>query len=354
MTALHLAPGAMAALAAALLFGASTPVAKLLVGEIQPWMLAAILYLGSGIGLLLIRLAVRGPRARSPEAASLAGRDWLWLGGAILFGGVIGPVLLMFGLAETPAATASLLLNLEGVTTAIIAWVLFRENVDRRIAGGMAAIVAGAAMLSWQGSATFLGLLGPLAIAGACLAWGIDNNLTRKVSLSDAVQIAMLKGLVAGAVNLVLALAQGLPLPTLPLALAAGFVGLLGYGLSLVLFVIALRSLGTARTGAYFSTAPFAGAVIGVVAVGEAITGALVVAGLLMAVGVWLHLTERHEHEHEHEPMEHTHRHRHDAHHWHAHGADDPPGEPHTHRHAHGRLRHVHPHYPDAHHRHSH
>jgi drug/metabolite transporter (DMT)-like permease len=339
---------AMALLSAAL-FGASTPLAKMLVGTIDPWMLAALLYLGSGIGLLVVR-TVR----RARMEASVAGKDWLWLGGAILSGGVIGPVLLMVGLLSTPAASASLLLNLEGVLTAVLAWFAFRENFDRRIAAGMLAIVLGAALLSWQGSWSMRDAMGPLCIALACLAWAVDNNLTRRVSLSDPVEIAMLKGLIAGSVNLGLALALGAALPAAGGLLAAGAVGFLGYGMSLVLFVISLRHLGTARTGAYYSTAPFVGALIAIAALGEPVTAQLVLAGLLMAVGVYLHLTERHDHEHEHAALTHEHRHRHDAHHQHPHAADDPPGEPHTHRHVHVALRHRHPHYPDAHHRHGH
>ena len=171
-------------------------------------------------------------------------------------------------------------------------------------------------MLSWQGEATVTGVLGPMAVVGACLAWAIDNNLTRKVSLSDPVQIAMLKGLVAGVVNLSLAVLIGTAMPTSYRAIAAAaLLGFVGYGLSLVLFVLALREIGTARTGAYYSTAPFIGAMIAFIALGEPVTPALVISGLLMAVGVWLHLTERHEHEHDHEPLTHTHNHVHDAHH---------------------------------------
>jgi drug/metabolite transporter (DMT)-like permease len=345
--------GATMALLSAALFGASTPLAKALLGQIDPWMLAALLYLGSGIGLAAIRTLQRW---RSPTAAEapISGSGWLWFGGAILFGGVIGPVLLMVGLTRTPAASASLLLNLEGVLTALVAWFVFRENFDRRIATGMLAIAAGAVVLSWEGDLSFGTLVGPLAIIGACMAWAIDNNLTRKVSLSDPVQVAMLKGLIAGTVNLLLALSLGAAVPAMAAILTAGAVGLLGYGMSLVLFVVALRHLGTARTGAYYSTAPFVGAVIAVVWLGEPVTMQLIVAGVLMGVGVWFHLTERHEHEHEHAAIGHEHRHVHDDHHGHDHGSEDPAGEPHTHWHSHVTLRHRHAHYPDAHHRHGH
>jgi drug/metabolite transporter (DMT)-like permease len=261
----------------------------------------------------------------------------------------------MAGLARSSAATASLLLNLEGVFTALLAWFLFRENFDRRIALGMAAIVAGGLTLSAGGGApTAGGLLGPLAIAGACLAWAIDNNLTRRISQADPVQIAMLKGSVAGAVNVAIALARGSSGPG-PASLAlAGVVGFVGYGLSLVLFVLALRHLGTARTGAYFSLAPFFGGILAVLVLHEAVTPRLLVAGALMALGVYLHLTERHEHEHEHEELAHEHRHIHDEHHQHVHDGSEPPGEPHSHWHVHQPMRHSHPHYPDVHHRHTH
>jgi drug/metabolite transporter (DMT)-like permease len=346
-------PGVPLALVSAALFGASTPFAKLLIGGgISPWLLAGLLYLGSGIGLSLYWLARRWTGAASAEAP-LRRVDLFWLVLVILSGGVIGPVLLMIGLARTPASSAALLLNLEGLATMAIAWVVFRENVDRRLLFGAAAILIGALILSWSGGAAPVGW-GALFIAGACLAWGIDNNLTRRLSASDPVQIAAAKGLAAGAVNLALAIAGGAVLPSaLPLA-GAALVGLLGYGVSLVLFVLALRHLGSARTGAYFSTAPFIGATLAVALFGEPLTLRLGIAALLMGVGLYLHLAERHEHEHAHEAMEHEHRHVHDEHHRHEHTADDPPGEPHTHRHRHEPLVHSHPHYPDLHHRHGH
>lgn len=338
------------ALASAALFGASTPLAKLLVGEVQPLALAGLLYLGSGIGLLAWFLL----RKRDERATNLSRADLPWLAGAILAGGVVGPALLMYGLTRTDGATASLLLNLEAVLTASIAWIVFRENVDRRVFLGMAAIVAGGAVLSWDEMPRAGGLAGPLLIAGACLAWAIDNNLTRRVSGGDAVTIAGLKGLVAGAVNLSLALFQGASLPGPGILASAAAVGLFGYGISLVLFVVALRNLGTARTGAYFSVAPFFGAALAVLVLRESPSVAFWIAAALMALGVWLHLTERHEHEHLHQPMEHTHPHVHDEHHQHGHGFAWDGGEPHSHPHRHRSLAHSHPHYPDLHHRHDH
>ena len=280
-------PGVLAALLAAVLFGAGTPLAKSLLDTVSPWLLAGLLYLGSGLGLTLYRAVSGAPRVRLPPG------DWIWFAGAILAGGVVGPVLLMIGLTNMPASGASLLLNSEGVFTALLAWFAFKENVDRRIALGMAAIVAGAAVLSWPDDARFAGVWPALAVLGACLAWGIDNNLTRKVSLTDATWIASMKGLVAGSVNLALALVLGATLPPWPNIAGAMLLGLFAYGVSLSLFVVGLRHLGTARTGAYFSAAPFLGAAIAV-AMGEPVTPALLVAGALMALGLWLHLTEHH------------------------------------------------------------
>lgn len=348
-------PGAPLAIGSAALFGASTPLAKALLGaNVDPWLLAGLLYLGSGLGLAVVHLW-RRRWGQGAQEVPLRRGDWPWMALVVLSGGVAGPVLLMLGLSTTSASSGALLLNLEGLATMAIAWLVFRENVDRRLLLGAGAILAGAVLLSWQGEAG-LGGLGPgaLLIAAACLAWGIDNNLTRKISASDPVQIAMVKGLAAGGVNLALALARGSELPAPGLVAAAGVVGFLGYGVSLVLFVLALRSLGTARTGAYFSTAPFIGALLAVGMFGEPVTLLLLAAAALMGFGLYLHLVERHDHEHVHEPMEHEHPHVHDAHHQHAHGDGDPTGEPHTHRHRHGRLVHRHGHYPDLHHRHDH
>jgi drug/metabolite transporter (DMT)-like permease len=345
--------GVVYALAAAALFGASTPFAKFLVGTVNPLVLAGLLYLGSGVGLTTWRWVSRLWKTVSPEA-SLGRADVPWFAGAILAGGVAAPVLLMVGLVRTPAATASLLLNLEGVLTALLAWFVFRENLDRRIALGMACITAGGVVLSWAGRPAVGVPWGPLAIAGACLAWAADNNLTRKVSAGDPITIASLKGLIAGVVNLTVAAAAGATWPAPMTALAAGAVGLLGYGVSLTFFVLALRHLGTARTGAYFSTAPFVGAAVSLVMFRDALSPGLLAAGVLMGVGVWLHLTERHEYEHEHEEMFHDHRHVHDEHHQHEHDGTEPPGEPHSHPHHHPPMRHSHPHYPDIHHRHDH
>ncbi|GLS43553.1 DMT family transporter [Methylobacterium brachythecii] len=346
----HLWPGVPLALSSAVLFGASAPFAKLLLGDVSPQLLAGLLYLGAGIGLSLVHggRAILGIPA---QEAPLRRHDVPWLVAVVLFGGFAGPLLLMLGLARTSATTGSLLLNLEGLATMLIAWLACRENVDRRLMLGAFAILAGAAVLSWSGTGVRLDS-GAILIAAACLAWGIDNNLTRKLSSADPVVTAAIKGLAAGGMNVTLALLLGAAVPS-PMTLgAAAVVGFLGVGVSLVLFMLALRHLGTARTGAYFSLAPFIGAVIAVALLHESVTIQIIVAGAFMGLGLWLHLAERHEHEHTHEVMEHEHVHVHDEHHQHEH--DGPVTEPHSHRHRHQTLRHAHPHYPDLHHQHGH
>lgn len=342
------------ALASAALFGFSTPAAKQLLGSIDPVVLAGLLYCGAGIGISILRRLLPAIRNSASREVSLQRKDVPWLGGAIVAGGIAGPILLMAGLARTDATTASLYLTLEGAATALMAWFVFHENFDSRIALGMGLLVSGAAILAWSGTPTLGGTAGPLLIVGACIMWGLDNNLTRKVSLSDPLQIVEIKGLVAGPVILALGIWAGGSLPSLSSTLMGMSVGFVGYGLSLVLFVIALRHLGTARTSAYFATAPFLGALAAVFTLSEPVTFQLLAGGIVMAAGVWLHLMERHEHEHLHEPMSHSHPHTHDEHHRHSHDGSEPSGEPHTHFHKHERLRHTHPHVPDMHHVHHH
>lgn len=350
--------GPIFAILAAILFGASTPLAKLLLRDVSPTLLAGLLYLGSGIGLGAWTLAQRRRPTTNAEAR-LSRRDLPWLALVVLFGGVLGPLLLMWGLARTPASTSSLLLNLEGVLTALLAWFVFRENFDRRIALGMLAIVAGGVLLSWGGSPQLDGhrfdeFIGPLAICGACLAWALDNNLTRKISAANPVQIAAVKGLVAGTTNVAIGLALGSALPGGGVIALAGALGLASYGISLVHFILGLRHLGSARTGAYFSSAPFVGAVLSIAVLGEPITPLLLAAAALMALGLWLHLTERHCHEHEHSYLEHEHWHEHDEHHQHDHPPGIDPRGPHSHPHVHLPMKHTHAHYPDIHHQHGH
>lgn len=347
--------GVIYALLAAILFGASTPFAKTFIAHVAPVVLAGLLYLGSGIGLL-IWYVIRKIMSRnvSQQVTGLTRADLPWLGAAIVSGGIAGPVLLMTGLALTPASSASLLLNMEGVLTAMLAWFVFKENFDRRIFIGMILIVCAGILLSWE-QVPVLGMpWGAIAILAACLCWAMDNNFTRQISAGDAVEIAGIKGLVSGIVNLSIGVGLGFSLPDIRTILTTGVIGFSGYGLSLVLFVLALRHLGTARTGAYFSAAPFAGAVLSLIVLGESPSMLFWFAALLMGIGIYLHLTEHHSHWHEHEPMEHAHSHTHDSHHQHAHDEPWDGQEPHTHTHEHEPMKHKHPHYPDIHHRHSH
>lgn len=339
------------ALAAAALFGAGVPFAKLLLGEISPLLLAGLLYFGSGLGLAIFWIA-RGIGNHLVEAR-LAANDWASLAGAIFAGGIIAPVLLLWGLSGSGAADASLLLNFEGVITTLVAAVLFREAIGARVWIAAFIMLAGGFVLAYDPRAPVAISPQALAIVGACLCWAVDNNLTRKISGTDPLVIAMCKGLAAGCFNLGLGYVLGWNLPnagTMANALALGFCA---YGVSLVLFIYALRHLGAARAGAHFSTAPFIGAALAVPLLGEAITPALIAATALMAIATWLVLTESHDHEHEHAHLVHTHRHIHDEHHQHAHRADYP-GEPHVHEHVHIEMKHSHPHAPDIHHRHEH
>jgi drug/metabolite transporter (DMT)-like permease len=342
---------ALLALMAAALFGASTPFAKLLLDQVSPVLLAGLLYLGSGLGLAVLRL-LRPAGAASREAA-LKFSDWGWLAGAILAGGILAPLALLWGLAGIAATDASMLLNFEGVITALVAALVFREAVGGRVWLAAAAMLAGGCVLAYDPAARFALSPAALGIVAACFGWAIDNNLTRRIAGADPVVIAMTKGLVAGGFNTSLGLALGGLLPPAPVIAGTLVLGFLSYGVSLVLFVYALRHLGSARAGAHFSTAPFIGAALAVPLLGEPVTAAFVAATLLMAIATWLVLTESHGHPHVHERMTHAHRHVHDEHHQHAHRGDEGP-EPHAHLHTHEPLTHTHAHLPDLHHRHGH
>lgn len=341
------------ALLAAALFGASAPLSKLLLAGLGPFSLAALLYLGSGGGLLAwsrIRLALSPGRRRE---APLAGLDFLWLAGAVASGGVAAPVLLLWGLSGIDASQASLLLSTEGVLTVLIAAAVFREHVGRRIWGGAALMLAAGALLAYSPGATWGVSPHALAIVAACALWGLDNNLTRPISGGDPVTIAMIKGLAAGATNLLLARWVGEPAPSWAFAAPALALGSLAYGASLLLYILALRHLGSARAAAHFGAAPFIGAALSALILREPVTLALAAACALMLAATWLTLSERHAHDHVHEPMEHAHLHVHDEHHQHAHAPGDGPA-PHAHAHRHERLAHAHAHLPDLHHRHGH
>lgn len=348
--------GVIYALFASVLFGMTTPFSKGLLNQISPILLAGLFYLGSGLGLSLYRLAARTIQSELPSVSqrSLGARDWKFLIGAIAAGGVVAPAMLMTGLSTIPASTASLFLNIEGVFTALLAWFFFKEDYDARIFAGMLAIVTGGAVLSFNTNNQFLPTSGVLLVLGACLGWALDNNLTRKIAHSDPTQVAGYKGLAAGLVNTALALVAGARLPAIPELLASLTIGFLGYGVSLSLYVLALRHIGAARTGAYFAMAPFIGAVVSLLIFREALSIQLLLAGGLMGLGLWLHLTEHHSHKHAHQEIQHEHEHVHDEHQQHEHGPDDPPGEPHVHAHMHDRIVQEHPHFPDEHHMHPH
>jgi drug/metabolite transporter (DMT)-like permease len=343
--------GIAAALTSAVLFGATTPLAARLLQDASPLLVAGLLYLGSGLGLSAMRLVQDG-RLRG---SGLTRSDWRWLLVATAVGGIAAPAFLMWGLSRSDAATASLLLNLEAVFTAVLAWLAFGEATSRRVVLGFLAIFMASALLAWPSRmvapSRTAGLLGVVA---ACLCWGIDNNVTRKISGADARAIAGIKGLVAGITNTALALSLTARIPDALHLAGILTLGFLGYGLSLVLFIVALRHLGTARTSAYFSTGPFFGALLAVAFYAEPVSATFCAAAGLMAIGVCLHVFEHHEHEHAHEAETHTHVHRHDEHHRHEHAQPWDGSEPHSHEHHHEPLRHRHAHFPDIHHTHRH
>jgi drug/metabolite transporter (DMT)-like permease len=349
-----MAPGTrtpiLLALTAAALFGASVPLAQLLLGAVQPVMLAALLYIGGGTAVVGARLV----RGRSTGESPLARRDLPWLAGTMLAGGFLAPVLLMVSLTLTPAATASLLLNAEAVATALIAAAFFAEGIGRRVWAAIGVITAAGTVLSFDPDG-HLGLsLGALGVLGACALWGLDNNCSRQISSKDPFAIGTVKGLGAGLLSLPLALALGEAVPPLEVALPALLLGAACYGASMICFILALRSLGAARTAGVFGLAPFIGAGLALLIAPVVPGWQFLVALPLMAAGALLIAREEHAHEHRHEPVTHAHRHRHDdPHHRHVHeeGGDV---EVHAHVHVHDMLEHAHAHTPDIHHRHRH
>jgi drug/metabolite transporter (DMT)-like permease len=342
------ATGVACGLAAAALFGASTPLAKRLLGDVEPLVLAALLYLGAALGL-----AVLGPmtrRIRAHESPLGAADLWPMLGVTVA-GGVVAPLCMLWGLGRVSGVTASLLLNLEAPFTIAVAVLAFREHLGRRTLVAALLVVAGAVAVGSGPGPVRGDPLGVLAIAAACLVWALDNNLSQRLSARDPIAVARMKGLGAGSGMLAIALIAGFDLPPPGVAVAALAVGTVSYGLSLALDVVALRELGAAREAAIFATSPFAGALAAVPLLGEPWTATHLGAAALMASGVALLVGETHGHLHTHDPLGHDHAHVHDEHHRHAHPT---PVERHAHVHRHEPITHTHPHVPDVHHRHRH
>lgn len=342
-----------AALVAALFFGCITPGSKFLAKELPPQSMAGLLYVFAGIGLfgiLLLRKNIFASYARVQR------KDVKWFVLATVFGGILGPAFLTYGISHIRGSTASLLLNLEAVFTSMIAWFIFKEHFEKKIVYGMLLIILGCLTLSLNSkvSAGTDTLLGFTLISFACLSWGIDNNVTRSISHLDPVLIASFKGLIAGSSNLFLGYLIGERLLWNVEIFQVGLLGFLGIGISLVAFIVSLGSIGTSRTGAIFSTAPFIGSMLSIAFLGETLTMPFAIALLLMAGGVWFHLSEDHGHIHTHNPLEHSHEHDHDDHHQHEHSESDPLGKPHIHHHVHSQMTHQHPHFPDIHHQHEH
>jgi len=341
-------------LLAAVLFGISAPLSKLILDGVDPIILAGLLYLGAGASLGLLLLLSRA-FGRADREARLERRDFPWLLGAILSGGVAGPILLLLGLQRTPASTTSLLLNFEVVATGLIAFALFRESVGRRAWWAIAAIAIGGALLSFDSSGGWGVSPGALLVLGACLAWGFDNNFTGRISLKDPKRIVAIKGLAAGSFSLLLGLALGRSLPTIEGAVWALALGSVSYGASIALFVQSLRRVGAARTGALFGIAPFVGVALSLIIFRQLPQLTFFLSLPLMVLAAVLLAREKHEHKHIHTEVTHTHSHKHDdAHHEHVHAAKNAEGVSHAHEHSHQDLSHSHPHAPDPHHRHEH
>lgn len=333
------------ALLAALFFGASAPIAKLLLGDVPPVLMAAFLYLGSGTGISLIKLYQR--LTKNQKEAGIRRPDIGWLAGAIISGGILAPIILMFSLKNTPASTASLLLNFEGVGTTLIALFFFRESISRRALAAILIITLASIFLSTDLASGFGLSLGALGVILACVLWGVDNNFTRNISAKDPLTIVAWKGLVAGSFSLLLGLGLGQQPPALSIILRILLLGFVSYGLSTMFFIYSMRGLGAARTSALYGTAPLAGMLLSIVIFRDPITLPFALAAILMMVGAYWLANEEHAHFHIHMPVVHEHRHSHDEFHLH-----DGHIETHSHEHEHPHSQHEHGHMPDIHHRH--
>jgi drug/metabolite transporter (DMT)-like permease len=339
--------GGLLALLAALLFGASTPLVQLFGGNVGAFSTAALLYAGA---------AAVGALSRRPveREARVARGDLKRLLAMAAFGAVIGPVALAWGLQRTSGTSASLMLTLEALFTALLAWRLYRETMDGRVWAAMLLLLAGGIVLILdQGRSGTAQLWGLLAVALATAAWGVDNALSRVLAERDPGQVVLVKAVLGTAATVALALVWREPVPSAVTAIALFAVGATGYGLSLRFYLLAQRAFGAARTGSVFAFAPFIGAALAVALGDRAFSVMMLLGSLLMLAGVVLHLAESHAHQHAHVEIEHEHAHRHDdGHHTHMH--DPMPVGPHSHRHRHEPLQHSHPHAPDAHHSHEH
>jgi drug/metabolite transporter (DMT)-like permease len=338
-------PYILQALLAALFFGASAPIAKLLLGDVAPVLMAAFLYLGSGTGISLIKLYQR--LTRNQREAGIRRPDVGWLAGAIISGGILAPIVLMISLKNTPASTASLLLNFEGVGTTLIALFFFRESISRRALAAILIITLASIFLSTDFASGFGLSLGALGVILACILWGVDNNFTRNISAKDPLTIVGWKGLVAGSFSLLLGLGLGQQLPAFGTILRILLLGFISYGLSTMFFIYSMRGLGAARTSALYGTAPLAGVLLSIVIFRDSLTVFFVLAAILMMVGAYWLANEEHAHFHIHMPVVHEHRHSHDEFHVH-----DGHNEVHSHEHEHLSAEHEHGHMPDIHHRH--
>jgi drug/metabolite transporter (DMT)-like permease len=341
-------------LLSAALFGASTPLAKLLLGDIRPVALAGLLYLGVFLGLTVYSWTARAVAGRQEgREASLEKSDLPWLAGAIIAGGIVGPVCLMAGLSRISGFSASLLLNFEGAATAVIAVLLFKENAGGKMWLALGSMTAAGILLSWNTNGGRFAPAGPVLVVLAMVSWGLDNNLTRQIADKDPVQIARVKGLVAGSVSTAAAYILGEGCRPGSAAAFGLLIGAVGYGLSLVLFIRALKGFGAFRAGAFFSSGPFIGAMASLLVLKDSFRWPMGAAALLMVIAVGLVIGEKHVHAHRHERIVHTHPHSHgDLHHVHAHAGEVQ--EPHVHEHVHEATDHVHGHWPDTHHRHGH
>lgn len=342
-----------AALMAALFFGCIAPGSKLLSQNLPPQSMAGLMYFFAGVGLFAVLLVRKNLKA---SFSRIQTQDYKWFILATVFGGISGPAFLTYGISHISGSSASLLLNLEAVLTSLIAWFIFKEHFEKKIVYGMVLIILGCLTLTLNSklNSGVDTLLGFALISLACLSWGVDNNVTRNISHLDPVLIACFKGLIAGSSNLFLGYLVGERLSFGVEILHVGVLGFLGIGISLVAFIISLGSIGTARTGAIFSTAPFIGSLLSILFLHESLNLPFTLALVLMAGGLWFHLSEDHGHEHTHTEMTHSHEHVHDDHHLHEHLETVSSGEPHVHLHTHKVLTHTHAHFPDIHHQHEH